>query len=256
MEATRKDEFIISTFEDIVRALRLRPDWAEEMRKLVLTEELVSLPVRFEEFRKKEFRPLKEKVDKIEKDVGEVKEDVGGLKKDMGEVKRDVEVLKQDVEVLKQDVEVLKQDVEGVKKDVETLKIDVASLKGSDFERRVREKAPAYLGKLIRRCRVVSFEDLADRLEDAIDRGSIAEKDKDDALLIDLVAKGKLRTGKEIMLAVEVSLKVDVEDVERASKRADIISTACDIETIGVTIGKEYSERAKISAEELAVLTV
>lgn len=228
MQTLKKEEFIIRTFDDILNALRERPDWAEELRKLVLTEELIALPKKFEDFRREEFRPLKEKIDKIEQDVT-------GLKEDMTVVKEDVAILKQDVAVLKQ---------------------DVATLKGNDFERTVRERAPAYFGRLIRRCRGISFEQLADKLDDAIDAGLIRDEDKAEAILVDVVVTGKLKTGKEVILAVEVSLKVDTEDVERAARRADIISQAYGIETIGVAVGKEYSEKARRIAEELNVVLV
>lgn len=184
------------------------------MRRFILTEELMSLPLRFEAFREREFKPFKEKVDKIEQDVG----------------------------VLKQDVAILKQ--------------DVAALKGSDFERTVRERAPAYLGRLIRRCKGISFEDLADRLEDAVDAGIIREEEKEDALLVDAVVRGKLKTGKEVILAVGVSPRVDIEDIERAGKRAEIIGRSYGVESIGVAIGKDYPDRAKKKAEELNVVLV
>ncbi len=242
MQTLKKDEFLIRSFEDILRALRQKPEWADEMRRLILSEELLALPGKFESFRQKEFKPLKEKVDKVEQDVGVLKQDVGMLKQDVGVLKQDVEVLKQDVEVLKQDVEVLKQ--------------DVAFLKGNEFERTVRERAPAYLGRLIRRCRGIGFEELADSLEDAMDRGLVSEEEKNDALLVDAVVRGKLKTGKDVVLAVEVSLKVDVEDIERAGRRAVVIGRASGIETIGVAIGKECTDRAKKMAEELNVVVV
>ena len=291
MQTLKKEEFIIRTFDDILNALRERPDWAEELRKLVLTEELIALPKKFEDFRREEFRPLKEKVDKIEQDVTGLKEDmivvkqdvailkedvtvlkqdvtvlkqdvtvlkqdVTVLKQDVTVLKEDVTVLKQDVAILKQDVAILKEDVAILKQDVAVLKQDVATLKGNDFERTVRERAPAYFGRLIRRCRGISFEQLADKLDDAIDAGLIRDEDKAEAILVDAVVTGKLKTGKEVILAVEVSLKVDTEDVERAARRANIISQAYGIETIGVAVGKEYSEKARRIAEDLNVVLV
>jgi cell division protein FtsB len=241
----------IETFEDIVRALRERPEWLEEMRRLILTEELLSLPKRFDAFVEREFKPLKQ-------DVEVLKQDVGVLKQDVGVLKQDVEVLKQDVEVLKQDVEVLKQDVEVLKQDVKGLKIDVSELKGESFERRVRERAPAYLGRLIRRCRVISFEGLADALEDAIEKGLIREEDKDEALMLDCVATGFLKDGggKEVVLALEVSVKADVEDVERASRRADILSQTYGRDAIGIVIGREITDRARQLSDKSGVIVI
>jgi len=230
-----KDSIEVKTFADIVRILRSRPEWLEEMRRLILTDELLQLPKKFDAFVKEDFRPLKKRVDKIEEDVA---------------------VLKQDVAVLKQDVEILKQDVAILKQDVAVLKQDVAALKGSDFERTVRERAPAYLGRIIRRCRVINFEDLADRLEDGVEAGRISDEEKNDALLIDVIAQGIIKPEKKVLLAVEVSLKVDVEDVERASKRADVIYKAMEMETIPVALGKETSQKAREKADKMGVFVI
>lgn len=219
----------IKTFQDLIRLLKERPDYLEELRRLILTEELINLPKRFEEFLKNDFEPLK----------------------------RDVEVLKQDVAILKQDVAILKQEVAILKQEVAKLKNDVNSLKGSDFERRVRERAPAYFGKLIRKCKLISFEELAFLLEDKVDEGIITEEEKDEVLLVDVVVSGYLKDNREkkVMIAGEVSLSLDENDIERAKKRAEIISRAYGISCIAVVIG-EASEIVKKRAEELDVILV
>ncbi len=241
MPSVKNGDAEVRTFQDLLRVLRERPEWLEELRRLILTEELLRLPQRF--------GWMEKKVEKMDKDIG-------GLKQDVGVLKQDVAVLKQDVAVLKEDVAVLKQDVARLKEDVERLKQDVAYLKGSDFERTIRERAPAYLGRLIRRCRTVSFEAVAEWLEDAVDRGVISEEEKNEALLVDLVARGRVRSGREVVLAVEASVKVDVEDVERASKRAEVLRRGLEAEVIGVVIGRERTERAEEKAEELDVVVV
>ncbi len=234
--------FKIETFEDILRALRERPEWLEELRRIILTEELLALPQRFERFRKEEFIPLKEKVDKIEQDVEVLKQDVSGLKQDVSTLKRDVAVLKQDVEVLKQDVAVLKQ--------------DVAELKGDNFERKVKERAPSYFGRFIRRCRVITSEELADILDDAMDDGIISDSERDDALNTDVVVRGVLKDDKEkeVILVTEVSIKADKSDVERARERAQVIGRAMKLPALSIVIGKEFTEGARRRAEELEVI--
>jgi M penetrans paralogue family 2. len=236
--------FKIETFDDILRALRERPEWLEELRRLILTGELIALPQKFENFVQMEFRPLKEKVDKIEVDTEVLKQDVAVLKQDVAVLKQDVAVLKQDVAVLKQDVAVLKQ--------------DVAELKGDNFERKVRERAPSYFGRLVRRCKVISFEGLAEILEDAFEKGLINEKERDEALNVDVVASGFLKTEKEkkVVIVGEVSIKADRVDVERAYERADIIGRAFGLSTIAVVIGKESTEGGIERAKELGVLFV
>ena len=196
----------IETFEDLLKALKERPEWLEELRRIILTEELINLPQKFEKFRKEEFQPLKEKVDKIE-----------------------------------QDVAILKQ--------------DVADLKGDNFERKVRERAPSYFGKLIRKCRLISSQELADILDDAMDNGIISESERDDALNADVVVTGFLKHDKKkVILVTEVSIKIDKTDVEKAFARAEVIGKVMNFPAIPVVIGKEFTEGAKTRAEELKVI--
>jgi polyhydroxyalkanoate synthesis regulator phasin len=193
----RKEEYKIKTFEDIMRALRDHPEWLEELRRVILTEELIRLPQRFERFLKEEFRPLREKVDTIEREVKKLKD-------------------------------------------------DVAALKGSDFEREVRERAPSYFGRLIRRCRVVLPERLADVLEEAVDEGVISDEEREDALKVDLVVEGVLKSNKEgVVVVCEVSYTADVGDIERANKRADIIGRAFKKRAIPIVVGKEITDGAE-----------
>ena len=240
----------IATFEDILEALRGNPIWVEQMRAIILSEELLTLPERFERFLRNEFRPLKEKTDKIEKDVEVLKADVKVLKEDVEVLKQDVAVLKEDVAVLKQDVAILKQDVRG-------LKVDVNTLKGESFENKVRDRAPAFFGKLLRRTRVITTQDFVDALDDAVDAGLISDDDRDYALNADVVVRGKMKdSGKEVILVGEASVTVDLEDVEWASKRAEITAKAFRQEAIGVVVGKEITDRAQKAADEFAVLVL
>lgn len=43
----------IETFEGILKALKEQPQWCEELRRLVLTDELLALPQRFERLLRK-----------------------------------------------------------------------------------------------------------------------------------------------------------------------------------------------------------
>jgi len=228
--------YVINTIEDLERILRENPEWRERIRSLILEEELRRLPARFERFVEEEFRPLRA--------------DVEVLKEDMKVVKGDVEVLKSDVEVLKSDVGILK-------KDVGVLKIDVAKLRGESFERKVRENAPAFLGRVIRRLRPIDKFTLADILDDAIDSGLIDEDMKDFALKVDFAGKGRLKeTGKEVHIALEATLTLYPEDVEKVFKRAMIISKAVGQETIPVVVYLNAKEEALSLAEEIGVLAV
>ncbi|HIJ59273.1 MAG TPA: hypothetical protein HPP56_01450 [Nitrospirae bacterium] len=248
---------VINTFYDIIEALKANPDWQEEMRRLVLTGELLNLPSRFDNFVQNEFVPLKNKVIKIEKDVEILKEDVEILKEDVEILKEDVEILKEDVEILKEDVKILKEDVKILKEDVKILKNDVSYLKGDIFEGKVRDKAPAFFGKLLTKTKVIRIEDYSEVLDDANEKGLITDKERAEALNIDVLVKGIMKNNnREVILAGEVSVTVDIEDVERVSKRVKIFSKVYDKETIGVVIGQKITERAKLLADERLVVVI
>jgi hypothetical protein len=189
----------IHTFEDILRALRQKPEWLEELRRMILTDELLALPGKFER--------LEGKFERLEEEFKVVKQ-------------------------------------------------DVAELKGDNFERKVRERAPSYFGRLIRKCKVLSIEELAHLLDDAVERKIITEEEREDALHTDVVAIGVLKedSGQRVTLVTEVSMKADRQDVERAYSRAKIIGKVLNLPAISVVIGKEYTERAKEKAEEMGVI--
>lgn len=234
----------IRTIEDFERILIERPEWKERIRRLILTEELLNLPAEFNRFVKEDFKPLKEKVENIEKDV-EV-------------LKKDVEVLKQDVEVLKQDVAILKEEVAILKKDVAELKVIAAELKDDMLELKVRDRLGAFLGKLFAKLKLIDHSDLADRLYEAAEEGKITEEELNEALEIDAVAEGFTRKPekKKVCLAIEISYVIDKKDAERALRRAEIISRACEIECIPVAIGKKVTKGARDFSEKFPVLVI
>jgi chromosome segregation ATPase len=248
----------IHTFEDLLNVLKAEPMWLEELRKLILTSDLLKLPERFEEFVQKDFKELNDRVDRMEQEMIGLKDEVKELKERVEKIDERLTKVESDVEVLKEDVSTLKEDVSTLKEDVRTLKNDVAELKGSDFERKVRENAPAYLGKLIRRCRVLDKAIIADQLDEALDAGRITEEEREEALSVDLVAEGYLRAEpqKKVLVVAEVSVKADKVDVERAHKRSKLVEKAFGSPTIPAVIGKKYTAGAKNKAKELQIYLV
>ncbi len=105
-----------------------------------------------------------------------------------------------------------------VKRDIKTLKDDMGSVKGRLLEIDYREKAPAYLGRRMRRVRVRSLVDLLDDLE-----AHLSPEEVDEVWRLDLLVEGVLGEVGEVWLALEVSSVVDRHDVERALQRAALL---------------------------------
>ena len=81
--------------------------------------------------------------------------------------------------------------------------VTLAKVNGRTLEAEYREKAPAYFGPWIRRTTVVARTALEEQLEERL-----SDDELHDALLIDLVVRGRLRRepqSPEVYLAVEVS---------------------------------------------------
>ena len=190
----------VSVYDDLARELQADPAKRQALRALLLTEELLELP------------------STIAALAAEVKE----LARMMRQAMLRLDHLEADVGVLKADVSVLKADV-GV------LKIDMGGLKGSDLERRWQRNLPSYLGRHFRRLQVVEPADLRALLEDAVDLGQITDDEADDAALADVVARGRRpQDASEVYVAVEVSVVVDAHHLDRALRRAEILSRVTD----------------------------
>ncbi|MEM1724233.1 MAG: hypothetical protein QXW71_00430 [Thermoplasmata archaeon] len=88
-----------------------------------------------------------------------------------------------------------------------------------------------------------------------MDNRIISESERNNALNADVVVTGLLGDKKEkVVLVAEVSVKVDITDVEKAFSKAKIIGKALNLPSIPVVIGEKFTEGAKIKAEELKVI--
>jgi len=204
----------VSVYDDLARELQADPAKRQALRALLLTEELLELPATI--------AALAAEVKELARMMRQAMLRLDHLEADVGVLKADVSVLKADVSVLRADVSVLKADV-GV------LKIDMGGLKGSDLERRWQRNLPSYLGRHFRRLQVVEPADLRALLEDAVDLGQITDDEADDAALADVVARGRRpQDASEVYVAVEVSVVVDAHHLDRALRRAEILSRVTD----------------------------
>ncbi len=133
---------------------------------------------------------------------------------------------------------------------------DLGKLKGDMMEIRYRDKAPAYFGSpLFRRVRAVPDHQVADWLEDAIERGEATWDDRKAVMSADLVVRGILPDGEEAYLLVEISWGIGVEDVERAVKRAAVLRKT-GRRVIPTVAGHWITEDARAMAESYRVVQI
>jgi uncharacterized protein YoxC len=267
-----------------LKALKEDPEFAAEVRALLLSEDLLNLPPKFDRMEKKIDRiehkvdkleertsrieerqarseerqvrleerqaRLEEKQDRLEKKVDKLVEEVAGLKQDVDTLKQDVDTLKQDVDILKKDVDTLKKDVDTLKKDVDILKKDVDILKKDVAYLKGSDRERWYRDKahaVFGRLVLKGkpFEEKAvEILWDAYKRGQISKEERDEVLSADLLWSGE-RDGKFVVLVVEVSFTISQNDIERAKKRAEILRKL-GILAIPVVGGVELGKQVKL----------
>ena len=248
--------FAVQDFRDLVQLLEERPEWRAEMRRLVLSDEYLTLPEQLAEIRREVAelrRDFERRFNCVEGRLDHLTNDVGQLKTDVGQLKTDVGRLTGDVEQLKTDVGRLTGDVGQLKTDVGRLTDDVGELKGQGLERRYREHAPSYFSRLIRRCRVVGSPQLNELLEDAVDRGVLSQGDLNDVNLADLILRGRrLGDRLEVMVLVEISWVIDRNDVRRAADRAALLAKL-GTPVMAVVAGASITEPAATMARNLDV---
>ena len=79
----------INTIHDLIKLLREQPDWAEELRVIILTKELMDLPTTVASLAASVLE-MNYRLANVEQDVATMKADIGTMKGDIGTMKGDI----------------------------------------------------------------------------------------------------------------------------------------------------------------------
>jgi hypothetical protein len=194
--------FTIDDFHDLIRLLEERPEWRQEMRRLVLTDALLALPEQFAEFRTTTEQRFQEFA------VAQ----------------------KQTAEHVQEFAKAQQRTDERLSELADTVRIladGVGHLKGEALENRYRTKGLPYFSRLLRHTHVLSEDELRTLVEGAIDRGVLSDEQAEDIYEVDVIVHGVLKHNKqEAYLVVDVSWGVGPDDVARAMRRASLLAQA------------------------------
>ena len=204
----------IPTTTELLRLLREDPDFRDEVRRLLLTQELIELPERFARFEAY-----------VERQLAEIRGDIARNTSDISYLR-------------------------GAEYERRVGK-SFASYASMAFRqrhgRRLRRNRLLYSNILGRDS---GFDDL---ISEAVDEGLISDDDKADLEQVDAVMSGQ-DGGATVYYVGEISLTVNKRDIDRAISRAAILSkvTGCDAwpMVIGDTIPDP--QRARAEAELVA----
>lgn len=214
----------ITDFHDVVRLLEQHPEWRAELRRLVLTEELLALPDQIAELTRQVTR--------------------------LTEAQARTEEWQAHTEEWQTRTEARLDSLTGV---VKRLNDDVGTLKGKGLETHYRLHGSPFFGSLLRRPHVLSSEELSDILDPSMDQGSLSSDEALEVRRADLVVRGTRRKDRTLVyLVVEVSWTIDLEDVERAARRSVHLAKT-GLSVLPVVAGETVRPEAADQAQKLKV---
>jgi vacuolar-type H+-ATPase subunit I/STV1 len=251
--------FTVEEFLDLVRILEERPEWRAELRRLVLTDEILTLPALVRELTEAQRRTeerveaLTEAQHRTEERFAAVEDRVIALVDAQHRIEMQLVALTEAQQRTEQEIAALVEAQRRTEQRIGTLTNDMADVKGVVLELRYQHRAHAYFAPLIRRTRVLSADEIDTLLEGAVVQGQLSEAEADEILLADLLLRGRRRTDNaEVYVVVEISWKIDPYDVERSVRRAALLSRL-GTPALPVVAGKEVIDEAASLASMLHV---
>ena len=249
--------FTVEDYHDLVRLLWEHPEWREELRRLLLTSELLALPEMVKDLTKaqreteRRLSALAEEVRGLAKQVSILTQGQRRLTEQVRLLTEGQQQLREEQQRLTEQVRALTEGQQRLTERVDLLTDTVGRMKGTLLEMNYQRKASAYFGLLLRRVKVVDLSSIDDVLTSAL-----TSEELRDTLQIDLLVSGRLRhlpESPEVMLAVEISSVVDRNDVLRAVQRAKLLRKA-GYSAVPVVCGEEVTKGGRDYAEKQSVV--
>ncbi len=229
----------INRFEDVLRALREHPEWLEELRTIILTEELLALPTRF--------TALEERQQRTE----QWQQRIDTWRGDVDTWRGDVDTWRGDVDTWRGDVDTWRQRVD---RRLQRIEDRLGALEGEAVERRYRRNGSGYFGNIARKVRLLTVRERDDLLDGLEEQGQLTVEEATDIRLADGVFTAR-RDGQEVFLVLEASAAIDPGDVARAARRAELLSRS-GTPAIAIVAGRAASEEVLAAASAAGVWVV
>ncbi len=214
----------INDISDFARIIREQPEWADTIRSLLLSKELLELPIRFAEFielTNRNFQLVYQRLERIETDIAEVKTRVSSLETDVSSIRIDLNFARG--------------------------RLDNAV--GAYYEWKVARSIGGVVGSSFRRVRLLKGNffgpdpDFMDMVEDAEENGVITDEQYLQIQQLDLILTGRRKTdGSQVYIAGEISITIGDSDITRAAQRAEMLAAAVGQPVEPVVIGASIDD--------------
>jgi hypothetical protein len=219
----------IEDLQDLIRLLEEQPHWRTQLRQVLLTQEVLELP---------------ERVNQLTHIVEALSHTVEHLSHGVEQILLAQQRFQTQMEQME-----TRQDQRDVF--LNRLERRVETLEDKMLEQEWRYKFPHKLGRILKRPQILSDAVLEDALETYL---SVSEADE--VRRLDLIITGQLKPSQqEIWIALEISKTIDTFDIERVSRRAQLLNQTPYLTIPGVA-GEEITDDAIAMAKRLRVLVI
>jgi len=232
--------FTVVDFQDLVKLLSDHPEWRTQLRPLVLGEEVLAIPSR---------------MDRVEATLDRLTGHIDDLTVRLDRLTERVDDLTVRLDRLTGEVRELTTAVSQLVSRMDHTDGRLGNLQGAMLEWKFERNLGNWLREWVRRPRKVFVDELS-RLDEAVERGLVAEAEVSQVAWSDAVVRAQdARTQDEVILSVELSTTVNEDDVERASARAAVLRRA-GYDGRGFVAGHSISTRARELAEATGTTVV
>jgi len=255
----------VQDMSDFARLLGEHPEWRGELRRLLLSDELLTLPDLVRESSENvaalidAHHESEERLTRLEASVAALTEKVAALTEKVAALteaqqrsEERLTRLEASIAALTEQIAILVVVQKQTEARLDRIEGRLGNIEGRLLEMDYREKASGYFSQLIRKARVVPRSEIDELLE-----ASLSEAELHDLLLTDIFISGRPKARRElqIFIAIEVSQRVDVTDVVRAGRRAELMRRGGMV-VIPVAAGETHTDEAELEANRENVALV
>ncbi len=255
--------FAVEDFHDLVRLLELHPQWRAELRRQVLSEELLELPALVRRLAEAQERG-EQRLERVEATVGRLAEAQERTEARLAELAEAQSRTDGRLERLEVALERLAQAQLSTEERLLALigrfdeherrnALDFQGLKDGQLVGQLSAN-PRLLRPLIEQPRLLGSDEIEALVDGLLAQGRLQAAEAQDVSQVDLLARGQ-REGEEGYLVVEASWTVGLKDIERADRRAGLLEQA-GVRARPAVVGYRVSEDAQQRLLSLDVLSL
>ncbi len=231
--------FDVTDFRDFLQVLDSHPEWQRDLRRVVLTEDLLAVPESIRRLERLHVERMAE-LDQRLLDLAAAQD------------RNTAHLVELDRHMAELDLNVAKLTAALAHTDTRANK-----LVGQVLEDRFVRRAGSYLGQYgYRRVRVLSPDDWLDGVDDAVEHDRLSRADRDGLLRADAILRGR-EADRSVHFVVEVSSLVDRRDVERAQDRARALAIGLGLDAVRPCVaGHAFTQTAEALVAQSETLMI